>query len=105
VNIVNTVDTNGSTHAGAQQSSTFSFTPLFSVDNTAAPGVYSAQFRLLDLRTNGTPYGASGTFHFDFAVGEEIPEPASLALFGGGAGMIALLGWRRRLSLRRSKAV
>lgn len=74
--------------------SSFSFTPLFSVDAAAAPGVYSAEFRLHDLRADGTPYGDSGTFHFDFATAP-IPEPTSLALFGGGAALLALLRFRR----------
>jgi hypothetical protein len=74
--------------------SSLSFTPLFSVDDSAS-GVYSAEFRLHDLRATGTPYGASGTFHFDFEA-TPVPEPASLALFGCGAALLALVRLRRK---------
>jgi hypothetical protein len=47
---------------------TFSFTPIFWTKGLAAPGVYSAALRIHDLRSEGTPFGISGTFYLDFVV-------------------------------------
>lgn len=65
----------------------FSFTPLFWTDANAAPGVYTAQFKLTD--ESGT-FGDSGAFEYRFNV---VPEPSS-ALFGA-FGALALLRRRR----------
>jgi hypothetical protein len=55
------------------------FAPIFWTAADAAPGTYSATFRMHDLGATGghTPLGSSGTFNFDFAV---VPEPSTLAL-------------------------
>lgn len=65
----------------------FSFTPLFWTNADAAPGVYTAQFKLTD--ESGT-FGDSGTFDFRFNV---VPEPSSALL--GAFGALALLRRRR----------
>ena len=65
------------------------YSPVFWTEGDAAPGHYSAEFKLVDL--SGT-FPDSGTINFDFAV---VPEPcsSSLLLFGVAAAGIAL---RRR---------
>ena len=70
------------------QGDDWSFTPVFWVDNSAAPGTYSAQLRLVD---ESGAYLPSGSFNLDFAV---VPEPTSLAL--AGAGLAAIAVGRRR---------
>jgi hypothetical protein len=65
----------------------FSFTPTFWTDATAANGVYIAQFKLTD---EADLFGDSGTFEFRFQV---IPEPSTALLSALGA--IALLRRRR----------
>lgn len=44
------------------------FEPVFWADAFAAPGTYSAEFRLRDLRPSGAALGTSGRFSFDFEV-------------------------------------
>ncbi|AFY47652.1 PEP-CTERM putative exosortase interaction domain-containing protein [Nostoc sp. PCC 7524] len=68
----------------------FSFTPTFWTNRTAAPGVYSATFKLVDLNTdnNRTPFLESGTFSLDFQV-EKVPEP-STTISLGVVGLLAL---------------
>ena len=58
------------------------FEPVFWTDDDAAPGSYTAEFKLVDL--SGT-FPSSGAINFDFAV---VPEPAGLglALFAGCLG-------------------
>jgi hypothetical protein len=51
----------------------FSFTPIFWAHRKTAPGLYSATFKLHDLRGGGEPFPESGTFSFDFAV----PDPSA----------------------------
>lgn len=55
------------------------FLPVFWTDETAAPGKYSAEMRLVDLSGK---YAPSGTFNFDFSV---VPEPGLW-----GAAILAL---------------
>ena len=54
------------------------FEPIFWTSGDAAPGAYTAEFKLVDL--SGT-FPSSGAINFDFAV---VPEPTGfgLALFG-----------------------
>lgn len=58
------------------------FEPIFWTDDAAAPGTYTAEFKLVDL--SGT-FPSSGAINFDFAV---VPEPAGfgMALLAGLAG-------------------
>ncbi len=65
----------------------FSFTPTFWTDADAAPGDYTAQFKLTD---ESDTFGESGTFEFRFTV---VPEPSSALL--GAVGALALLRRRR----------
>jgi len=65
----------------------FSFTPQFWTDANAAPGLYTAQFKLTD--ESGT-FGDSGVFEYRFNV---VPEPSSALL--GALGVLALLRRRR----------
>jgi len=62
------------------EGSTLDFTPVFWVDGAAAPGIYSAQLRLLDLGSNGAVLGQSGHFFFDFAAPAPVPVPAAVWL-------------------------
>jgi hypothetical protein len=64
------------------------FEPIFWADDAAAPGTYSAEFKLVDL--SGT-FGDSGSMSFDFAV---VPEPSTALLVLGGC--LFLAGHRRR---------
>jgi hypothetical protein len=68
----------------------FSFTPVLWVDSAAAPGVYTAEFRLID--EDGI-VGDSGRFFLDVQV---VPEPASFASIGVAVGLIAMAARRRR---------
>jgi hypothetical protein len=64
------------------------FTPVFWVDANAAPGVYTATFRLVDEEGF---FGSSGEFEFRF---QAVPEP-STALLGALALMGGVLRRRR----------
>ncbi len=66
------------------------FQPLFWTDESAEPGTYSAEFRLVDESGTFLP---SGTINVDFAV--PVPEPSSLLL--GLAGVMALVSLRHRV--------
>ena len=66
------------------------FEPIFWTSDSAAPGTYSAEFKLIDL--SGT-YADSGTMHFDFAV---VPEPASSSALLIGTAVAGLALRRRR---------
>lgn len=57
----------------------FSFTPVLWVNEDAAPGTYSAEFRLVDLNGEFEP---SGRFYIDAQV---VPEPSSVLLAALGA--------------------
>lgn len=71
----------------------FSFTPVFWTDASAAPGVYTAQFKLTD-ESGG--FLDSGIFEYRFEVSASaIPEPSSAALLAGLASL-GLRATRRR---------
>lgn len=65
------------------------FTPVFWVDGTAAPGTYTATFKLTD---ESDTLGESGNFEYRFTV---VPEPSSVLLLGGAA-LAGLLRRKRR---------
>lgn len=66
------------------EGNSLSFLPTFWTAGDAAPGTYSAEFRLRDLgqASGRTPFAPSGTFNFDFAV---VPEPGTMVLAALGA--------------------
>jgi hypothetical protein len=71
----------------------FSFTPTFWTELTAAPGTYAAQFKLTDEQGL---FGDSGTFEFRFEVpAAAIPEPSAFAALAG-LGALGLAATRRR---------
>jgi MYXO-CTERM domain-containing protein len=77
----------------------WSFTPTFWTDAAAAPGTYSAEFRLHDGRATGDAFGSSGRFHFDFRVNAvAIPEPSTITLLAPAVLGALALRRRRRLS-------
>jgi hypothetical protein len=63
------------------------WTPWFWTDSSAAPGTYSATFKITD--EEGL-FGDSGEFRWEFQV---VPEPGSVSLLGG---LLALGAMRRR---------
>jgi hypothetical protein len=69
----------------------FSFSPTFWTDASAAPGAYFARFQLTD---ESETYGDSGVFEFRFDVAP-IPEPSAFAALAGLA-TLALAAARRR---------
>lgn len=68
------------------------FEPIFWTNGDAAPGAYSAEFKLVDL--SGT-FPSSGAINFDFAV---VPEPTGFGLAMGAGFLGAVLLRRRRSS-------
>lgn len=71
----------------------FSFTPTFWTELNAAPGIYTARFKLTD---EAAIFGDSGTFEFRFEVAAApIPEPSSFAALAG-LGMLGFALVRRR---------
>jgi len=80
---------------------TFEFKPVYSVDGTAATGMYSAEFQLVNLNPL-SDIEDSGRFYFDFAVATApVPEPQTYAMMLCGLGM---LGWSLRRQARKQKA-
>ena len=71
--------------------SSLEFTPVFWVAGGAPGASYSAEFRLLDLGTNGAVLSQSGTFNFDFAAPVPLPPAAWLL-----ASALAAIGVSRR---------
>jgi hypothetical protein len=71
---------------------TLAFMPIYSIDGQAAAGIYSAEFRLVDL-SGQRVFGDSGNFRFEFTV---VPVPGSLALLLPGLAAIGLAARRRR---------
>lgn len=70
------------------------FMPTFHVANDAAPGVYTAQFSLVNLGSNSAVRD-SGTFFYDFEV-SAVPEPHSGLLLLAGMGLVAFQRRRPR---------
>ena len=68
------------------------FEPIFWTNDDAAPGSYTAEFKLVDL--SGT-FPSSGAINFDFAV---VPEPSSYGLAACACIATSLLRRRRRAS-------
>jgi hypothetical protein len=67
----------------------FSFLPTFYTSQSAPAGLYSAEFRLVDVNSanNRTPLAPSGSFAVDFQV-ESVPESSTLF----GLGLLGVLG-------------
>ena len=59
---------------GDGESSALSFKPVFWTEASAPAGNYSASFKLVDVRTGGTPLADSGVFTFVVSV----PEPGTI---------------------------
>lgn len=70
------------------------FNPVFHVDGNAAPGVYTAQFSLVNIGSN-TAVRDGGTFFYDFSV-TAVPEPSSYALMMAGLLGVGFIARRRR---------
>lgn len=76
----------------------FAAAPVFYLDGSAADGIYSAQFQLVNLGSNPN-VRQSGTFSYDFRVAQPIPEPSTwLTLVAGLMAITALTSRRRRQS-------
>jgi len=73
----------------------FEAMPTFYVSESAAAGMYSAQFRLVNLGTNSN-VANSGNFFFDFSVAQPIPEPQTWAMLLAGLAVVASLAHKRR---------
>ncbi len=71
------------------------FNPVFHVDGGAAPGVYTAQFSLVNIGSN-TAVRDGGTFFYDFSVAAPVPEPSSYALMIAGLAGVGFLARRRK---------
>jgi hypothetical protein len=69
----------------------FGFTPLFWTEADAAPGLYTAQFKLTD---EAGLWADSGVFEYRFEIAA-VPEPSSAALWVG-LGAFAYVARRRR---------
>lgn len=84
--------------------SAWTFKPVYSIANGAAPGTYSAEFQLVNLNPLSN-IGDSGRFYFDFAVAAApVPEPEAYAMMLCGLGLIGL-GLHRRARKDQAKAI
>jgi hypothetical protein len=82
----------------------WTYKPVYSVMDGAAPGTYSAEFQLVNLNPLSN-IGDSGRFYFDFAVvAAPVPEPEAYAMMLCGLGLIGL-GLRRRARQAKGKAI
>lgn len=76
-------------------SASLSFMPTFHVDASLAPGVYSAQFSLVNLGGNSAVM-SGGSFSYDFSVAAPVPEPQTWALMLMGLALAAVAVRRHR---------
>jgi len=74
-------------------SGSFLSMPTFYVADSASAGIYSAEFRLVNLGTNAN-VTHSGNFFFDFA--QPIPEPQTWAMLLAGLAVMGSLIHKRR---------
>lgn len=70
------------------------FVPTFHADAGAAPGVYSAQFSLVNLGGNAAVQ-SGGSFAYDFSVAAPVPEPQTWAMMLLGLALAAGVARRR----------
>ena len=75
-------------------SGNFSFMPTYYLNSGAAPGIYAAQFMLINQGGNANA-SSSGTFYLDFSVPTPVPEPGTWAMFGLGLLGLAWASRRR----------
>ena len=76
-------------------SGSFQAMPTFYVADSALAGMYSAQFRLVNLGPNANVTN-SGNFFFDFSVAQPIPEPQTWAMLLAGMAVLGSLAHKRR---------
>jgi hypothetical protein len=82
----------------------WTYKPVYSVMDGAAPGTYSAEFQLVNLNPLSN-IGDSGRFYFDFAVvAAPIPEPEAYAMMLCGLGLVGL-GLHRRARKDQARAI
>jgi len=86
---------NSSTTYALGSSGSFQAMPTFYVADSASAGMYSAEFRLVNLGTNANVTN-SGNFFFDFSVSQPIPEPQTWAMLLAGLAVMGSLARKRR---------
>ncbi|WP_198156941.1 all3515 family Zur-repressed PEP-CTERM protein [Aquincola tertiaricarbonis] len=77
-------------------SGSLNFLPTFHADANVAPGVYSAQFSLVNLGGNSAVQ-SGGSFAYDFSVAAPVPEPQTWALMLIGLAAAAGMARRRKV--------
>ena len=82
----------------------WTFNPVYSVTDGAAPGTYSAELQLVNLNPL-SDIGDSGRFYLDFAVAAApVPEPEAYAMMLCGLGLVGF-GLHRRARKDQAKAI
>lgn len=92
-NGVQDIFASGSTYALGDLGN-LTFQPVFHVDASTAPGIYSASLSLVNLGSN-TSVANGGVFHFDFQVAA-VPEPSHWALMATGLAVVGAAATRRK---------